>query len=147
MWNNAIVTFFRAFNTSVRNFKLDKEMLSDLQGEPLKVFNFFENLRNRHIAHSVNKCEYVEICCCWDENYNFLNIVPFDLRRVGEDEEQIKNLLDFAKHIIKKLFIDEEIEIFRIVNWAKKCNKEEIDNMEKFSYTIPDPIDEAKNRR
>lgn len=59
LWTAALIRYARCF-ASGKRFKLDISLLKNLEGEPVKVHELYINLRNKHIAHSVNPFEQYE---------------------------------------------------------------------------------------
>jgi len=60
LWVSALIKYARCFATGKR-FGLSKDIYQNLQGEPLKAHQFYIDLRNKHIAHSVNPFEQMEV--------------------------------------------------------------------------------------
>jgi hypothetical protein len=60
LWVSALIKYARCFATGKR-FGLSKDIFKNLQGKPLKVHKFYIDLRNKHIAHSVNPYEQMEV--------------------------------------------------------------------------------------
>lgn len=60
LWTSALIKYARCFATGKR-FDLSKDIFQNLQGEPLKAHQFYIDLRNKHIAHSVNPYEQMEV--------------------------------------------------------------------------------------
>jgi len=59
LWTAALIRYARCF-ASGKRFKLDVSIIKNLEGEPVKVHELYINLRNKHIAHSVNPFEQYE---------------------------------------------------------------------------------------
>ena len=59
LWTAALIRYARCF-ASGKRFKLNISLLKNLEGEPVKVHELYINLRNKHIAHSVNPFEQYE---------------------------------------------------------------------------------------
>lgn len=60
LWSAALISYVRCFAHGKR-FGLSEEILAHLQGEPIPVHNFYKNLRDKHVAHSVNPFEEVAV--------------------------------------------------------------------------------------
>jgi len=60
LWISALIKYARCFAAGKR-FGLSKDIYQKFQGEPLKAHQFYIDLRNKHIAHSVNPFEQMEV--------------------------------------------------------------------------------------
>jgi hypothetical protein len=86
LWVSALIKYARCFATGKR-FGLSKDIYQNLQGEPLKAHQFYIDLRNKHIAHSVNPFEQME--------------VGFVLSSVDEPDKRIVGIATLAiRHIV-----------------------------------------------
>lgn len=86
LWVSALIKYARCF-TSGKRFGLSKDIYQNLQGEPLKAHQFYIDLRNKHIAHSVNPFEQME--------------VGFVLSSINESEKKIVGVSTLAmRHIV-----------------------------------------------
>lgn len=60
LWTAALISYVRCFAHGKR-FGLSEETISHLEGNPIEVHRFYKNLRDKHIAHSVNPFEEVAV--------------------------------------------------------------------------------------
>lgn len=60
LWIAAVIKYARCFATGKR-FGLSQDIYLHLQGEPVKAHQFYIDLRNKHIAHSVNAYEQMSV--------------------------------------------------------------------------------------
>jgi hypothetical protein len=60
MWTAALVSYARCFATGVR-YGLTPGIFDHFQGEPQAAHNYYLQLRNKHIAHSVNPFEQIVV--------------------------------------------------------------------------------------
>lgn len=60
LWVSALVKYARCF-ASGKRFGLSKDIYQKLQGEPIRAHQFYIDLRNKHVAHSVNPFEQMEV--------------------------------------------------------------------------------------
>ena len=61
MWTAALIRYARCFASGKRKFGLSESIFDGLMGEPQKVHKWCIDLRDKHIAHSVNPFEQVEV--------------------------------------------------------------------------------------
>jgi hypothetical protein len=60
MWTAALVSYARCFATGVR-YGLTPSIFDQFEGEPQAAHEYYLQLRNKHIAHSVNPFEQVVV--------------------------------------------------------------------------------------
>lgn len=60
LWTAALISYARCFATGKR-FGISEEFLGKLNGDPVEVHRYYINMRDKHIAHSVNPFEQVKI--------------------------------------------------------------------------------------
>ena len=60
LWTAALVSYARCFASGVR-YGLTSDLFGHFEGEPREVHEYYLELRNKHIAHSVNPFEQIVI--------------------------------------------------------------------------------------
>lgn len=60
LWTSALIGYARCFATGKR-FGISEKFLSKLNGDPIGAHKFYMDMRDKHIAHSVNPFEQVKI--------------------------------------------------------------------------------------
>jgi hypothetical protein len=60
LWNAALVAYARCWATGVRT-GISTDVFEELEGDPYGLHEYLKNLRDKHIAHSVNPFEDVAI--------------------------------------------------------------------------------------
>jgi hypothetical protein len=60
LWTTALIRYARCFKDSKR-FGLSESIFHGLPGDPIGVHQLYINLRDKHIAHSVNPFEQMEV--------------------------------------------------------------------------------------
>ena len=60
LWTAALIRYSRCFASGKRH-GLSEDIYKDLPGDAVGVHRLYENLRNKHIAHSVNPFEQVKV--------------------------------------------------------------------------------------
>ncbi len=61
LWTAALIRYTRCFAVSKRTFCLSEDIYTSLPGDAVEVHQFYKNLRDKHIAHSVNPYEQIEV--------------------------------------------------------------------------------------
>jgi hypothetical protein len=108
LWASALVKYFRCFTTGVR-----RQFLSPLsnvfsyitEGDPIYLHNYFNSIRNKHIAHSVNDQEVLKVGITINidvsNNPQILGFSPLASRRIYENMTTIQDFLILAKVALK----------------------------------------------
>ena len=60
LWSAALVRYVRCFAFGKR-YGLTEEMFEGLQGDPIGTHRWYKNMRDKHVAHSVNPYEQVRV--------------------------------------------------------------------------------------
>lgn len=60
LWTAALIRYARCF-ASGKRFGLSESIFEGFEGEPVETHRYYIDLRNKHIAHSVNPFEQVEV--------------------------------------------------------------------------------------
>jgi hypothetical protein len=60
LWTAALVKYVRCFSSGKR-FGVKQDIFSGLDGDPIGAHKYFKNLRDKHVAHSVNPFERVRV--------------------------------------------------------------------------------------
>jgi hypothetical protein len=60
LWTAALVAYARCFTTGIR-FGLTSDLFDHFDGQPRETHEYYLDLRNKHIAHSVNPFEQIVI--------------------------------------------------------------------------------------
>ena len=117
MWTTAVIKYSRCFKSGKR-FGLKKDVFSGLLGEPYKTHKFFMDMRDKHIAHSVNPYEQVNVGLFVDEKKKkIIGVGCLHGRLIISSKDGVTQLGMLAKHIIIKLKerfeeIGKELEVF-----------------------------------
>jgi hypothetical protein len=87
LWNSSLVALIKCFSNSKSRFKLEPKVLyheSRSHKLTLEVFEFFRNLRNKHIVH--------------DDN-SFLQGMPGAIVNTADSAERIAGIVTFTAHV------------------------------------------------
>lgn len=60
LWTAALIAYVRCFSAGKR-YGLTPEIFTSFDGDPLAAHQFYKDLRDKHIAHSVNPFEQVKV--------------------------------------------------------------------------------------
>jgi hypothetical protein len=151
LWSSAIVYYMKCFGDSAARFQLSAERI--YKGEPpeaLQAFQFFRNLRNKHVVHDENS--YTQsipgaVLNKGDKTYKIEKILCFSARAVVLEQDNYSNL----KLLINKAhawvinefdaccaMVTQELEL---VPYGELLARDSVE------YRAPTVDDIAKNRR
>ena len=147
LWESSLVSFFRCFKSGIRKFHLTDNIYSHIKGETIDFFNYLENTRDKHIAHSANSMSNVLIGICIDENNDVIDTSYMITRHVGENEHNIDMFILLVEEALKHCIEIASKYHNDIFQYAKSLSKEEILKLEDLQYIIPDILKSAKKNR
>ncbi len=128
LWVSALIKYARCF-ASGKRFGLSKDIYQKLQGEPIKAHQFYIDLRNKHIAHSVNPFEQMEVGLVLSSanelEKKIIGVSTLAIRHIVSDKEGVNQL-----GLLSKIAQD------KICSVAKNTEKKVLEEGEKI------PIDE-----
>ena len=95
LWVSALIKYARCF-ASGKRFGLSKDIYQKLQGEPIKAHQFYIDLRNKHIAHSVNPFEQMEVGLVLsstnESDKKIIGVSTLAMRHIVSDKEGVNQL-------------------------------------------------------
>jgi hypothetical protein len=106
LWTAALIRYARCF-ASGKRFGLSKSIFDGLPGEPHKVHKMYLDLRDKHIAHSVNPFEQMEVGLILSpqdsEERKIMGVMEMSMRQICLDVEGVHQLGLLAKVLLKKV--------------------------------------------
>ena len=116
IWTAALISYVRCFATGKR-FGLSEETISHLEGNPIDVHRFYKNLRDKHIAHSVNPFEEVAVGLVLPKQGSTENeiqgVATLSKRHIAASREDVENLIVLASTLreeVRRLAKEAEAE-------------------------------------
>jgi hypothetical protein len=105
LWEQAVIAYGRCFNTGTRQ-KLPDQLKAQMVGGSLRVHDEVLRLRNKHVAHRVDKDEWTRISLTYPKGQPDANSVRV---RVGvptgpEDERLIEALAELVSSLKNRLW-------------------------------------------
>jgi hypothetical protein len=61
LWSMSLIRYVRGFNTGKKYGLKADELFKNLKGDPIGAHQFYWNMRNKHVAHSVNPYEQIYV--------------------------------------------------------------------------------------
>ena len=125
----ACIAYARCFVSGVRQ-SLDAELLALAEQELRETHDFTINLRNKHIAHSVNSFEENSVTVQIEDTYRsaseIRSVVPRHTRAVGLPFDGPANLRLLAQWWLTKVSDETHIELASVLRIAQAMSLDEI---------------------
>ena len=106
LWTSALIRYARCF-ASGKRYGLNETIFKELQGEALKVHNMYMDLRNKHIAHSVNPFEQMKVGVVLSpkesQDKKIIGVATLSMKQISLDKEGVHQLGLLSKVILKKV--------------------------------------------
>jgi hypothetical protein len=144
-----LIKYSRPFVTGVRN-KLSINAVSELNNDELKQHSKYIALRNKHIAHSVNKFEENKVKAYYnDENVYDDGIMSIELghsRLISVSRYEAEEIIELSKKILNYIEAQIKIEKAKILELVRNQPINEILKQGSSSF-YPDMRNVNKNRK
>ncbi len=142
LWVSALIRYARCFAAGKR-FGLSKDIYQNLQGEPLKVHQFYIDLRNRHIAHSVNPFEQMEVGFVLSSvngpDKRIVGVSTLAMRHIVSDKEGVKQLGVLSKIAHDKVCSMAKETEQKVLEEGKKIPIDDLYKIAQPRLVTPDP--------
>jgi len=115
LWVSALIKYARCFATGKR-FGLSKDIYQHLPGEPLEAHQFYIDLRNKHIAHSVNPFEQMEV------GYILSSVNESEKKIIGVSTLSMRHIVS-GKEGVQELGMLSKIALGKICSMAKETEQ------------------------
>jgi hypothetical protein len=106
LWTAALIRYARCF-ASGKRFGLSEFIFDGLKGEPHKVHKMYIDLRNKHIAHSVNPFEQMEVGLMLSPQNShekkIIGVATLAMRYISPDIEGVHQLGLLAKVLLQEV--------------------------------------------
>ena len=154
LWNSVLVAYARCFASGVRQVRLSIDMfkgLGDKADEAEKGHAYVINLRNKYIAHSVNRFEDGRvILLVADGVHSDKGVVgagPFLMWPAAENPNNVRSLQNLARFLKGQadLMVNEKMR--QVLEEAKKLSDQELASLPDMAVPIPVQPDEAGKPR
>ncbi len=129
LWSAALVAYIRCFTSGTR-FGLNKDIFSTTDGGET-THQYFKDIRDKHIAHSVNPFEEVQVGLVLSEHSeeDFSGVVKLSAFRLTDDIHNILELAclaEYARQVIERQ--GKELEA-KVLEQGNSLSKTEIRNL------------------
>ncbi len=144
-----LIRFMRAFGGGKR-YPDTKHILSALNKEEKKQYEYFKNVRDKHAAHSANEFEDNEVTACYIEGAAEKGVNSIGLgcnRVVGLSSDEISEIRSICQTLMEKVNSEMEAEKNKLLYLTSKYTEEDILKLKMKVPRHPNEIDVAKDRK
>ncbi len=150
LWTAALVKYASCFTNSKR-FGLSELIFHELQGDPIGVHQFYINLRNKHVAHSVNPFEQMEVGAILSrpgtEEKKVIGVATLAMRHICSDLEGVHQLGCLSNVLMEKVrALAKECE-GKVLNQMRQIPIEDLYKRARLQLTAPGPESAGKPRK
>lgn len=126
LWTTALISYIRCFSTGKR-FGLSENIFKnkELKGDPVGCHRYYKNLRDKHVAHSVNPFEQVavdiELSPLNSSKQEVLGVAVLSQKLICPDIEGVETLLRLAliaKEEVRKRAKEYETKVLEVAKGA-----------------------------
>lgn len=149
LWIASITTYFKCFAQGVRKTKLKKEDIYVDRPEAIELFDYFLDLRNRHLAHDVNafiQCAVGVVVNPDGNPQKIADAIAIPFRVVTARPDFLSKFLLLVA--TTQDWVDKRVsELFKLVcDEYTKLPHAELLALPALKTTIPSPADVGKRR-
>ncbi|MDP3282545.1 MAG: hypothetical protein Q8M57_16155 [Nitrosomonas sp.] len=150
LYISALVSYIRGFTSGKRAARLSTDIFSKLDGAEV-VHNYFKDIRDKHIAHSVNPFEQVKVGVRLtpktSNKKEVISVGVLSLDRICECHENLvtlKRLIGIAKEdLLHKILRKEE----QILDQARQENIADLYEKSVLEIVVPGGLEDARSAR
>jgi hypothetical protein len=150
LWTSALVAYARCFASGKRPGIREAD-LATLEGEPVAFHRFLIDMRNKHIAHSVNSFEDVRIGAILSPEGSptpgIEGIATMCLRHIAGDAEAARQLGFVASFLRRKTGEEAKAQTTKVHAEAKALDIAELYSRPRLRATAPGSAEAALPRR
>ncbi|MER6663197.1 hypothetical protein ABT256_01505 [Amycolatopsis japonica] len=138
LWAAALVAYKRCFSDGKRSFLSDTDVESlPLQGEVVEWHRFLKQMRDKHIAHSVNPFEEVRVLLFPQQAAEGVGVGHVLVKYMSSDEGGVRQLGDLANHLLELVHGRAEEQWNALLRTANQMSPEELAALKPYTHVIP----------
>jgi hypothetical protein len=122
LWTSALVKYARCF-ASGKRFGLDEKIFEHFDGDPIGTHRYFIDMRNKHVAHSVNPFEEVRVGVVLSapsaQTLTVQGIAVLSRKLISTDVDGVRNLITLASTLHKRVGQLAKQEQDGLLKWAQ----------------------------
>jgi hypothetical protein len=147
LWTAALIRYSRCFASGKRH-GLSEDIYKDLPGDAVGVHRLYENLRNKHIAHSVNPFEQVKVGLILSseksQEKKVMEVSPFLMKLVATTDDDVRQLGALVKVLVNKLMKNGEQYEEEALRVGRSLPIDELYSLPRLRTVAPEPNDAGK---
>ena len=147
LWTAALIRYSRCFASGKRH-GLSEDIYKDLPGDAVGVHRLYENLRNKHIAHSVNPFEQVKVGLILSseksQEKKVMEVSPFLMKLVATTDDDVRQLGALVKVLVNKLMKNGEQYEEEALRVGRSLQIDELYSLPRLRTVAPEPNDAGK---
>jgi len=149
LWSAALIRYVRCFAFGKR-YGLTEDIFKDLNGDPIGAHRWYKNMRDKHIAHSVNPYEQVRIGIILSsedsQEQKVLGVSTLAGSYISPDKKGVEQLGMLATVLIKTVgILGKECEN-KVLDMAKNLPIDQLYNRATSKFVAPGPEKAGKAR-
>ncbi|WP_410621762.1 hypothetical protein [Amycolatopsis sp. cmx-8-4] len=138
LWSAALVAYKRCFSDGKRAFLSEDDVQSlSLKGDVVEWHRFVVQMRNKHIAHSVNPFEEVRVALFLDDDRNVLGAGPLMMKHVSGDQQTVWQLGALASQILDVIRQRASDQLDALLAAAREMEPEALARLKPLELTVP----------
>lgn len=149
LWTTALIKYARCFSSGKR-FGLTIELFNGLKGDPVGTHNYYIEMRNKHLAHSVNPFEQVKIALILADpklERKINGTVSFSQWHISAKRDGVETLKNLCLVLRQKLSEKGRNLHQKVLEEAAKINIDELYSKAELKTVVPGPKDTSKPRK
>jgi hypothetical protein len=149
LWTAALIRYSRCYASGKRH-GLSEDIYKDLPGDAIGVHRLYENLRNKHIAHSVNPFEQVKVGLILSsensQEKKVMEVSPYLMKLVPTTDDDVRQLGALVKVLVNKLMKNGEQYEEEALRVGRSLPIDELYSLPRLRTVAPEPNDAGKAR-
>jgi hypothetical protein len=149
LWTATLIRYSRCYASGKRH-GLSEDIYKDLPGDAVGVHRLYENLRNKHIAHSVNPFEQVKVGLILSsensQEKKVMEVSPFLMKLVPTTDDDVRQLGALVKVLVNKLMKNGEQYEEEALRVGRSLPIDELYSLPRLRTVTPEPNDAGKDR-
>lgn len=142
LWSTVLIKYARCFSSGKR-FSLTFEIFKGLNGDPIEAHEYYISMRNKHIAHSVNPFEQIEIGFILssprEKDKVIKGVIPMSMKHISSSEEGVHQLGMLSNIAQKKLCKQAEDLTEKVLKIGNTMPIEELYKISRPCMVAPGP--------
>jgi len=150
LWSAALIAYARCFKAGKR-FGLSENIFKGLPGEPMKAHQYYINLRDKLVAHSVNPFEQTKVGLLLsnptEPERKVLGVFPVHMELTVSDADGVGTLLRLADFARRKVAEQAKEQETKVLEKGKTLPIDKLYSKPRLQMRAPGPEDAGRARK